>query len=67
MMGGDLGKRTMTGGGAPRGSDRSLSNAGLRDEREPSGYFSDRNESFGSRRDLYDRGYTSDRDHDNRR
>lgn len=34
----------------------------MREEREHSGYFSDKNESFGSRRDLYDRGYMSDHD-----
>lgn len=43
-----------------RGSERSLPTATLRDERDHSGYFSDRNDSYGSRRDLYDRGYTSD-------
>ncbi|XP_042860130.1 protein still life, isoform SIF type 1-like isoform X12 [Penaeus japonicus] len=43
-----------------RGSERSLPTATLRDERDHSGYFSDRNDSYGSRRDLYDRGYMSD-------
>ncbi|XP_068238091.1 protein still life, isoform SIF type 1 isoform X2 [Palaemon carinicauda] len=45
-----------------RGSERSLPAAALRDDREHSGYFSDRNDSYGSRRDLYDRGYMSDHD-----
>lgn len=43
-----------------RGSERSLPTATLRDDRDHSGYFSDRNDSYGSRRDLYDRGYMSD-------
>lgn len=45
-----------------RGSERSLPAAALREEREHSGYYSDRNDNYGSRRDLYDRGYMSDHD-----
>ncbi|XP_064098883.1 protein still life, isoform SIF type 1-like isoform X4 [Macrobrachium nipponense] len=45
-----------------RGSERSLPAAALRDDRDHSGYFSDRNDSYGSRRDLHDRGYMSDHD-----
>ena len=45
-----------------RASERSLPTAGSRDDRDHSGYFSDRNASFDNRRDPYERGYTSDHD-----
>ncbi|XP_037784008.1 protein still life, isoform SIF type 1-like isoform X4 [Penaeus monodon] len=56
---GSLNKHGMLPASA-RGSERSLPTATLRDDRDHSGYFSDRNDSYGSRRDLYDRGYMSD-------
>ncbi|XP_045119096.1 protein still life, isoform SIF type 1-like isoform X8 [Portunus trituberculatus] len=43
-----------------RGSERSLPAASMRDDRDHSGYYSDRNDNYGSRRDIYDRGYMSD-------
>ncbi|XP_069169472.1 protein still life, isoform SIF type 1 isoform X6 [Procambarus clarkii] len=57
---GNLNNKYGTLPASTRGSERSLPAATLRDERDHSGYFSDRNDSYGSRRDLYDRGYMSD-------
>ncbi|KAK8732084.1 hypothetical protein OTU49_007177 [Cherax quadricarinatus] len=57
---GNLNNKYGTMPASTRGSERSLPAAAIRDEREHSGYFSDRNDSYGSRRDLYDRGYMSD-------
>ncbi|XP_050692900.1 protein still life, isoform SIF type 1-like isoform X14 [Eriocheir sinensis] len=63
----DSGKRNLNKYGtlpaSARGSERSLPAAALRDDRaDHSGYYSDRNDNYGSRRDVYDRGYMSDHD-----